>query len=74
MLPKNMEHAPLECCPGIPEPKGHSHISIHSKRCDKRSHKLVGLFHLYLVVAGISIKERKDLTSCSRVYDLINAW
>ena len=56
-VPKDLEHA-LVCSPRVLKAKRHGYVAIHSERGDERSRDLVGLFHLDLVVAGISIKKR----------------
>ena len=58
VLAKDLGHAPLVCGPCISEAKWHSHIAIHAEWGDERSHELVRLFHLDLMVTGIRIKER----------------
>ena len=57
MVPKHMEHTPLVCSSGVSEAKWHRDIAVHAEGCDKKSHELVGLFHLDLMVTGISIKK-----------------
>ena len=57
MVSENMEHTPLICSSGVSEAKGHRNIAVHAEMCDKRSRELVGLFHLDLVIARISIKK-----------------
>jgi hypothetical protein len=71
---ENMEHAPLVRRPNISKYEGHGHVTIHTKEGDERSRELVRLLHFYLMVAGISIKERKGFTSYGRIDNLINAW
>ena len=41
----------------VSEAEGHRIVAVHAERCDKRSRELVGLFHLDLVVTGVSIKK-----------------
>jgi hypothetical protein len=48
---EHMVHAPLVGGTCIPQAKWHCSITIHAKRCDKRSRELVGFFHLDLVIA-----------------------
>jgi hypothetical protein len=50
VLSEHVVHAHLVCRTCIPQAKWHSSITIHAKRCDERSHELVGLFHLDLVI------------------------
>jgi hypothetical protein len=50
VLSEHVVHAPLVCCTCIPQAKWHGSITVHAKRCDKRSRELVGLFHLDLVI------------------------
>ena len=57
MVPEYMEHTPLICSSGVSEAKRHRDVTVHAEKCDKRGRKLVGLFHLDLVVTGISIKK-----------------
>src|SRR6185503_17717209 len=73
MVPEYVEHTPLICSSGVSESKGHHDVAVHVERCDKRGRELVGLFHLDLVVTGISIKKGQKFTTRCRIYDLINA-
>jgi hypothetical protein len=50
VLSEHVVHAPLVCCTCIPQAKWHSSITVHAKRCDKRSRELVRLFYLDLVI------------------------
>jgi hypothetical protein len=54
---ENMLHTSLVCSPSVSKTKWHRYVPKHAERCDERSRELVGLFHLYLVVARIGIKE-----------------
>ena len=57
MVPEHVEHTPLVCDSGVSKAKWHRDIVVHAEGCDKRSCELVRLFHLYLVVTGVSIKK-----------------
>ena len=57
MVPEYVEHTPLVCSSGVSEAKGHRNVAVHAERRDERSRELVGLFHLDLVVTGVSIKK-----------------
>ena len=57
MVPEYVDNTPLICSSGVSEAKGHRDVAVHAERCDKRGRKLVGLFHLELVVTRISIKK-----------------
>ena len=58
VLAKDLGHAPLVRGPCVSKTEWHSHIAVHAEWGDERSRKLVGLFHLDLMVTGICIKER----------------
>ena len=47
---EHMVHAPFVRRTRIPQTKQHGDIAVHAERCDERSHELVGLFHLDLVI------------------------
>src|SRR6185436_2323299 len=74
MVSENVEHALLIGSSSVSEAEGHRNVAIHAERCDKRSRELVGLFHLHLVVTGVSIKKGQKFTPRSRIYNLINPW
>jgi hypothetical protein len=73
-VPQNSKHTTLVRSPRIVEAKRHGYIAISPEQGDKRSHKLVRLFHHDLMVTGVSIKERESLTTQIGVNYLINAW
>ena len=58
VLAEDLGHAPLVCGPCVSKTKWHGYIAVDAKWGDERSRELVGLFHLDLMVTGISIKER----------------
>jgi len=74
MLSENMEHASLIGRPSVTKSERHGYVIVHTKRGDERGCELVRLFHFYLMVAGISIKEREGFTSHSGIDILINVW
>jgi hypothetical protein len=57
MVSKDVLHTPFVRCTRVSEAKWHYHIAKHSELRDKGCRELVGLFHLYLVVPRIGIKE-----------------
>ena len=57
MILKHVEHTSVVCSFDVSKAKGHRDVAVHVERGDKRSRELVGLFHLYLMVARVSIKE-----------------
>ena len=57
MVSENVEHTPLVCGSGVSEAKGHRDVAVHAEGCDKRSHELVGLFYLDLMVTVVNIKK-----------------
>jgi hypothetical protein len=65
VVSEDVLHASLVCSARISEAKWHRYIAEHPKRHDEGSRELVGLFHLYLVVPRIGIKETQKLTPCS---------
>jgi hypothetical protein len=60
-------------CSYIPAGRGHDSVAIHVVWCDKRSHELVALFHLNLMVTGVSVKKSLGFASCSGINDLIGS-
>ena len=73
VVAKDLGHAPLVCGPYVSEAERHSHVAVHAEWGDERSPKLVGLFHLDLMVTRIRIKERQGFASRSGVNDLIDS-
>ena len=57
MVPEHVEHTALVCGSGVSEAEGHRDVAVHAERSDEGSRELVGLPHLYLMVARISIKK-----------------
>jgi hypothetical protein len=55
----------LVCSARISEDKLRRYVTEHPKWRDEGSRELVGLFHLYLVVPEMGIKETQKLTPCS---------
>jgi hypothetical protein len=47
---EHMVHAPLVRRTRIPQTERHGDIEVHAEGCDERSHELVGLFHLDLMI------------------------
>jgi hypothetical protein len=74
VVSEDVLHASLARSACVSKAKWHRYVAVHSEWRDERSRELVGLFHLYLVVPGIGIKETQELTPCSRVDDLIDSW
>jgi hypothetical protein len=65
VVSEDVLHTSLVCSARILEAKWHCYVIEHPKRHDEGSRELVGLFHLYLVVPEIVIKETQKLTPCS---------
>jgi hypothetical protein len=57
VVSKDVLHTSLVRSACVSKAKWHCYVAVHSKRRDERSRELVVLFHLYLVVPGIGIKE-----------------
>jgi hypothetical protein len=71
---KTCLHTSLVCSPSILKTKWHRHVAKHAKQRDERSRELVRLFHLYLVVTRIGIKEAQELASRSGIHYLVDPW
>jgi hypothetical protein len=65
VVSEDVLHTSLVCSARISEPEWHNYVAEHPERRDEGSRELVGLFHFYLVVPGIGIKETQKLTPCS---------
>jgi hypothetical protein len=57
VVPENVLHTSLICSARVLEAKSQCYVPKHAEWCDEGSHELVGLFHLYLMVPRIGIKE-----------------
>jgi hypothetical protein len=62
VVSEDVMHTSLVCSARVSEAKRHCYVAEHSKWRDERSRELVRLFHLYLVVPGIGIKETQKFT------------
>jgi hypothetical protein len=62
VVSKDMLHTSLVCGTCVSKAKRHCYVAEHPKRRDEGSRELVRLFHFYLVVPGIGIKETQKLT------------
>jgi hypothetical protein len=72
VIPKHLVHTPLVRGTRFSQAKEHGSVAIHVVRSDKRSRKLVELFHLDLVITKVSVEERQSFTSCTGINDLID--
>jgi hypothetical protein len=57
VVDEHMVHAALIRGAGVTQLEWHGCITIHALGSDERSHELIGLFHPYLLVTGVGIKE-----------------
>src|SRR3954470_22165929 len=66
-----LNHA-LICCAGVFEPEGHCVEAEWAVRRDECYCGFVRFGHLYLMVAGVCVKETQGIVSWSGIDDLIN--
>jgi hypothetical protein len=74
VVPRNVLHTLLVRSARVSKAKWHCYVTKHVERCDERGRELIRLFHLYLVVTGVCIKETYEFTPHSGIYNLIDSW
>jgi hypothetical protein len=74
VVPENVLHTSLVHSARVPKTKWHCYVAKHAEWHDERGCELIGLLHLYLVVARIGIKETQEFTPCSGIHNLIDSW
>jgi hypothetical protein len=73
VVPENVLHTSLVRSARVPNTKWHPYVAKHAEWHDERGRELIGLLHLYLVVARIGIKETQKFTP-RRIRNLIDSW
>jgi hypothetical protein len=73
-IAETFEHTLLVCCSCVLQTEWHANVAMQFKRHDEISCELVRLFHRFLIVARIHIKEAEGFAPQGRADYLIYAW